>query len=165
MDQPVVFLDIDGVLNSQDDVVHAHMSDVFNSTQIKTFKRGDWVTIPKLQLLYKLLEDIDASVVMVSSWFWGNPQTQKHIDENQDMIDFLGLTDRTILVSKNTGGGLGRGREVLNIVDTLGIKNWIVVDDAGDKMYEFDTHQIDGIMGLTLQDVEILKQRIKDGKH
>ena len=81
------------------------------------------------------------------------------------MIDFLGLTRRTLLVSKHTGGGLGRGREVLRIVDTLDLKDWIVIDDAGSYMYEFDTHMINGLVGLTDEDVEILKQRIKDGKH
>ena len=102
---------------------------------------------------------------MVSSWFWGDPKIERHVLENLGMIDFLGLTSRTFLVSKHTGGGLGRGREVLRIVDTLDLKDWIVIDDAGSYMYEFDTHMINGLVGLTDEDVEILKQRIKDGKH
>lgn len=39
------------------------------------------------------------------------------------------------------------------------------IDGAGSYMYEFDTRMINGLVGLTDEDVEILKQRIKDGKH
>lgn len=165
MQKPVVFLDIDGVLNSADDSHHAHISDLFNLICIKGYKPGDWVTYSKLQLLQEFLAEIDARVIMVSSWFWGDPQTPEHIQENLDMIDFLGLTDRVLAVSRHTGGGLGRGEEVLRIVESLGLKDWVVIDDAGSMMYEFDTHQIDGKVGLTREDTEILKERIKNGQH
>lgn len=162
MDNPVVFLDIDGVLNSGVEhtlMMHGHIS------TLKFFSRGDYVCKFKLKRLHKFLNEIDAKVVMVSSWFWGDPETKNQVLENLEMIEFLGLTDRTFLVSKYTGGGLGRGREVLRIVNMLDLKDWVVIDDAGSHMYDFDTHVINGRVGLTDKDVEILKQRIKDGKH
>lgn len=162
MDRPIVFLDIDGVLNSSEDYNLLNTGQV---SSLKFFKRVDFICKYKLKRLQKFLDEIDARVVMVSSWFWGDPKIEKHVLENLDMIDFLGLTSRTFLVSKHTSGGLGRGREVQRIVETLDLKNWIVIDDAGDKMYPFDTHQINGAIGLTDEDVLILKQRIKDGKH
>lgn len=162
MNRPVVFLDIDGVLNSRADL---DLMRIGHISYLKFFKGGDFICKYKLKRLQKFLDEIDARVVMVSSWFWGDPKIERHVLENLGMIDFLGLTSRTLLVSKHTGGGLGRGREVLRIVDTLDLKDWIVIDDAGSYMYEFDTHMINGLVGLTDEDVEILKQRIKDGKH
>lgn len=162
MDNPIVFLDIDGVLNSGVEytlMIHGHTS------TLKFFSHGDYVCKFKLKRLHKFLDEIDAKVIMVSSWFWGNPQTQAHLNENLEMIEFLGLTNRILTVSRYTGGGLGRGNEVLEIVNTLGINSWVVIDDAGSNMYSFDTHVINGHVGLSDNDVEILKQRIKDGKH
>lgn len=162
MNRPVVFLDIDGVLNSSIDF---NLIKIGDTSSLMFFKGGDFICKNKLKRLQKFLDEIDARVVMVSSWFWGDPKIAKHALENLDMIEFLGLTNRTFLISKHTGGGLGRGQEVKNIVNILDLKDWIVIDDAGSHMYDFDTHIINGLVGLTDEDIDILKERLKNGQH
>lgn len=164
-ERPVIFLDIDGVLNSADDHEHAYLSDLFNRLETIRFSKGDWITKSKLERLHEFLSVIDAQVVMVSSWFCGSPETPKQEQKNAEICDFLGLTDRTLAISGYTGGSLERGREVLKIVESLGLMDWVVLDDAGSKMYEFDTHQIDGRIGLTDTDILILIERLRNGQH
>lgn len=162
MNNPVVFLDIDGVLNSAED---HEMRKLNHLSNINFYSAGDFVNKIKLKRLHQFLDDIDARVVFVSSWFWGSPNTEEHIRENMYMIRFLGLEHRALGVLKYTGGGLARGKEVLKMVEALELTDWIVVDDAGSHMYDFDTHEIYGKMGLLDTDIEILKERLKNGKH
>lgn len=162
MNSPVVFLDIDGVLNSAEDYEMLHINHLSN---LKFYSKGDFVSKIKLKRLQKFLNDIDAKVVFVSSWFWGSPNTEERIRENKDMIRFLGLESRALGVLKYTGGGLGRGKEVLKMVETLELVNWIVVDDAGSNMYDFEIHKIYGKIGITDTDIKTLKERLKNGKH
>lgn len=163
MNNPVVFLDIDGVLNCYEDVIK-------DAPNVKIYwEKGmrDVVNTIKLQLLIDFLKDIDGKVIGVSSWFRpARPDiTPEEISQNWNMIRFLGLEDYMLGISAHTGGGLGRGKEVLRIVEQYKYKDWVVIDDAGNTMYSFDTHQINGRTGLTKEDLEILKQRLKEGKH
>lgn len=66
MDRPVVFLDIDGVLNSRADL---NLMSIGHISSLKFFKGGDFICKYKLKRLQKFLDEIDARVVMVSSWF------------------------------------------------------------------------------------------------
>lgn len=154
---PLVFLDIDGVLNTQ-------YTRGLPEDRTIWYSRGDGVEISKLNRLKRFVEDIDARIIMVSSWFWSDP-TPEQRKENLAMIEFLGLRDWTIGVSHHTGGGLGRGKAILSIVDNLDVTNWVVVDDAGDNMYDYDVHVIDGKVGLTDEDVRSLKFRLDVGMH
>lgn len=164
-ERPVIFLDIDGVLNSEEDRQHSYISDLFNMLETTRFSMGDWITNSKLERLHEFLSVIDAQVIMVSSWFCGNPTTFEQKQKNAAICDFLGLTNRTLAISRYTGGGLHRGSEVLKIVESLGLVDWVVIDDAGSNMYEFDTHQIDGRVGLTDTDILILIERLRNGQH
>lgn len=159
LNNPIVFLDIDGVLNCAEDYEQQHLNSLI------FYNCNNFVNKAKLKNLYEFLDEIDAKIIFVSSWFWSNPDTEERIHENTEIIIFLGLQSRTLDILKYTGGGLSRGREVLRIVEELDLISWIVLDDAGSNMYDFDTHQICSKVGLLDSDIEIFKERLKNGKH
>lgn len=147
----VIFLDIDGVLNSavgwnkldQDDYSGIRF------LQEDRYGQGSWVEDRLVRNLQLLIKSVDARVVGVSSWF-----TKRHdIEEVSKFleIDIIDMTDYT-------GGGLERGRSIDRYVKSHNISHWVILDDSHKEHY--DTYQmnnlvfVDGRLGLTKVDVE-----------
>lgn len=161
--KPVLFLDIDGVLNS------GRRAEAYKDSETDDLlffedPRGflHWVEKAKLEMFLAFVERVDAHIVGVSSWFepTNSNTTEKDVLTNKAIAKFLGLGDRFIGTTRTTGGGLYRGHAVLNYVVKNYVRAWAVVDDAGDHMYDYPTHIISGREGITEADIEVLENSI-----
>lgn len=137
----VVFLDIDGVLNTQE---------TLRSNRVKIIDPTRWVDCDMASSLLRWVRDNDVVVVGTSSWFIGSDQ------EDMDSVSqFLGLP----IVGKidHCGGGYGRGLSVLEFVEEHDLTHWAVLDDAGGHMFTYPTVIVNGRCGLTDFDLATLK--------
>ncbi|QQV93564.1 hypothetical protein SPThor_42 [Salmonella phage SP_Thor] len=108
---PIIFLDIDGVLNSS--ISHHHAPD-----SEKLFFGSDWVYKPLLQAFQNFLKPSPIMIVGVSSWF-----SVRNEMENVQIMTGLGLIDRFLGTTDFTGGGLSRGNSVLRFVEKHKLKH------------------------------------------
>ncbi len=161
--KPVLFLDIDGVLNS--------------GRRAETYKDGEtddllffedprgflhYVEKDKLELFQQFIERVDAEIVGVSSWFEATNDYTTEGDRatNLAIAEFLGLKDRFVGTTRTTGGGLARGHAVLNYVVKNNVRAWAVIDDAGHNRYDYPTYVINGREGITSNDIDIIENSI-----
>lgn len=164
----IIFLDIDGVLNTADSV---RCLDECPEMVIQSGKLpGDVLDLRNLLLLEALVGRIrlfrgNPMIIGVSSWF----TKQEHVKMFNDMVE-----PNLYMMAKAmfTGGGRGRGNHVLELVSGAKSAHYIIIDDAGDNMYDLDepkirNHllQVDGRVGLSALDcikaMEIVTNREK----
>ncbi|ADM79943.1 hypothetical protein phiAS5_ORF0100 [Aeromonas phage phiAS5] len=115
----VIYLDIDGVLNS-----YSELDTLINMDKrvIRLYGKVDWVYIPMLERLHRIICETNAKVVGISSWFrvGDDMRTQKIANfldiEIADVIDY-------------TGGGHLRVESVIRHIKENGITNFVVLDD------------------------------------
>jgi hypothetical protein len=157
---PIVFLDIDGVLNdAQYWLKYAANRDAF-ITRFGRTKPGDGVEIEKLERLKLILRETGARLVIISSWAIN---ATKNLSDIENTIDWpiYGAID-------HPGGGIGRSLSIKKWLYNNDFPAFVILDDAGEACYPLqDTylwdHMIhcDGKVGLTQQDAEqaIIKLR------
>lgn len=149
----VIYLDIDGVLNSS--IEYQILENVYSTggeipSNIIFYDRANYIETNKLSLIHRIVRKYDARVVIVSSWVC------KH-RESIEICEFLGVPYHSDALT--TCGGVYRGRGVKNHAMKHDIKDYIIIDDSA-VMYEDSTHliDIDGLVGITEDDL----QRIDD---
>lgn len=171
----VVFLDIDGVLNSGldgerlEDIVSSNLSDKDKCYEIQKefntfglFKynsetdcthlfptSGSYNLISKNKLkLFKHFAEVNKvdTVVVVSS-----------VAICRDILylaELLELPCTMIRKGIYCSGGHMRGQGVLRFVKENNVQNWCVIDDAGGNCYSFPTVNVNGRIGLTWRDIK-----------
>lgn len=141
MSDPVIYLDIDEVLNNYDDVL-----DIYDTKlrEYKEYSSGAFVEVEKLNRLLALIKITNAKVVIVSSWANGR-------NENS-IAEFLGITIHSNAFS--TGGGTVRGDNVTLHRQYYGIDNYVVIDDS-ERMYTNEPNliSVDSKVGLSWKNV------------
>ncbi|AFN69646.1 hypothetical protein Aes012_016 [Aeromonas phage Aes012] len=120
-EEVVVYLDIDGVLNTQDDHMEWRTDRNSHLYRVSPYNRGDFVSNHRLSLLREWLKKHDAKVVIISSWVVLR-------DTGKMICDFLELPYHS--EAYDTGGGKSRGTGVLRHVADHNIHRWVVLDDA-----------------------------------
>lgn len=155
-DRPVVFLDIDGVLNGG--FQHEHLETYYKDCRLieRPSFRGDYVLAEPARVLSELLARYRAQVVIVSSWFRqdvgaGDPQVE----------ELRALFDMDVLGSLSTTGCVQRGVSVADCIQSARLRDWAIVDDCG-HFYQDDRLPISRIVtpsgryGLQPQEMETL---------
>ena len=99
----VIFLDIDGVLNSKRsyDAVCEHYKnngDKYNVHGIMYYNHGDYVEIELLMRLERLIEETNSKVVLISSWSHGDKE------KDTEIMKFLGIDKYFLDTGYCTGG-------------------------------------------------------------
>lgn len=123
--RPVVFLDIDGVLNGG--WQHEYYSIINGDDILSRNGRGDWVCRSKARSLFGIFHIHKAQVIIVSSWCRSYQENDS--DEIKKLQTFFEYSD--ILGSLSTGGGIERAQSVVALLESNpDISNYMVIDDS-----------------------------------
>jgi hypothetical protein len=128
----VIFLDIDGVLNSKQD-------------------RFSWDIETDIHFirLKRIVEETKAQVVLSSSWRMGNSGRDiVHKRLQQFGMDFIDVTP--------IFSGQHRGREIADWLSRHEVESFVILDDEGD-MDELVDHLVKTDMNVGLQDNDVDK--------
>ena len=130
----VIFLDIDGVLNAEDDFGDNKPNPHFS------YHRG--ISDEKLNRLKQIVDKTSAKLVLVSSWKVGYEKYLKD-QENEigvylfNRLKSVGLEIYDTTIKYDTDKGNSRGVEIaLYLIDHKEITNYIVLDDDERIDYE-----------------------------
>ena len=154
----VIFLDIDGVLNSN----------FWNDSHQKEISDGTLIDIEKIRLLSKLVKNTNAKIILHSGWrFWFNSKLEPTRKESinlsrllqQEGIAIDGMTPdfSTEEIRKSKKFSLVKSSEILVwLSEHKEIDKWIVIDDLDLHNPEIEAHQIktDSSIGLTIENVQ-----------
>lgn len=154
----VIFLDIDGVLNSN----------FWNDSHQKEISDGKLIDIEKIRLLAKLVKNTNAKIILHSGWkFWFDSNLQPTRKESENLSRLLqqegliidGMTPdfSTEEIRKSKKFSLVKASEILVwLTKHKEIDNWLVIDDLDLHNPEIESHQIktDSSIGLTIEDIQ-----------
>ena len=153
----IIFLDIDGVLNSN----------FWNDCQQREISDGTLVDVEKVKLLSMLVKRTKATIILHSGWkYWFDQNLNPLRPEAENLIMLLkqeelllgGITPdhSTEEIRTNKKFSLVKASEILAwLAEHEDVDNWIVIDDLDLHCREIEMHQVktDPHIGLTLDDV------------
>lgn len=151
--RPVVFLDMDGVMNGG--WQHEYYRDELLSLKVyRPPRKGDWLCAHRLKLMQWVLRKHNAQVVLISCWV-SSMQTayDPEIRELNQLLEFPSL-----IGSLACGSSRVRGDAILACVRQTQLENWVVIDDCGHWYREIpgfpEAHLLDtnGRFGLSDRD-------------
>lgn len=154
----VIFLDIDGVLNSV----------FWNNTHEMEISNGTLIDDEKVRLLARLVRSTGAEIILHSGWrFWFDPEMKPLRKEAETLADMLraeGITlagktpdHSTEEIRRTKKFSLVKAGEIFSWLDEhRDVERWIVLDDLDLHSKEIAKHQIrtDPLVGLTGEDVK-----------
>ena len=164
----IIFLDIDGVLNSQE------LAEQLCNKGIKC--HGDdgvynFLDENIIDDLSKFCEKKEINIVITSSWrhFYFDDTikdfTKYKYKKLHPLIPYIiGQTPRLYKEKENGGSEqLCRGDEIQYYIDTFNIKNYVILDDDSDMLDKQKSHfiQIDTKKGLKKEDFEKINDILK----
>ena len=157
MKKKVLYLDIDGVLNNQEDFEHLISKDFIDPENYLLFDTGHFVCKRKLNLLKEFIDEHDLSVVVVSSW-------THRLKGHKNVCDFLNIP--CFGEEGSFSGGFVREKRIKQHIIDHKIKDYIVIDDAGDNGYTDMKNLItvDGSVGLTKEDISKARNHLSKNK-
>lgn len=154
----IIFLDIDGVLNSN----------FWNESHQMEISDGTLIDEEKIELLAELVNKTDAKIVLHSGWrMWFDTNMEPQRNEAEKLVCMLknvgliiydvtpDLTTEEIRKSKKFS--LVKADEILLWLEKhKEVDSWVVIDDLELNNEEVGLHQIktDASIGLTMEDVE-----------
>lgn len=162
----VVFLDIDGVLNSN----------FWNETHTKELSDGSLIDDEKIGLLAELIRRTDAQIILHSGWrFWFDDAGQPLRREAEKLVELLAGAELTIAgftpdltseeIRRTKKFSLVKADEILVWLRAHpDVNGWVVLDDLDLHHARIAQHQVktDPAVGLTPEDVakaeEILRK-------
>lgn len=154
----VIFLDIDGVLNS----------DLWNDSHQRELCGGILIDMDKVALLGELVKKTNAKVVLHSGWrFWFNNNLKPLRIESEKLVEMFQTEDIEIYdvtpddtteeIRAAKKFSLVKAKEILDWLNMhKEVENWIVIDDLDLRNERIFRQQIkpDRTIGLTRQDIE-----------
>lgn len=134
----VIFLDIDGVLNTNSD------REISND---------------KLKLLSELVSKTGADVVLSSSWRYGWNQPERNQPGTRIYNLKQQLKDNNIVIKDTIGLDLTKSIQIKNYLSTNVISNYVVIDD--EPIDSANLVQTNGDVGLTPSDCQRIALLLK----
>ena len=158
----VIFLDIDGVLNSN----------FWNDNHQREISEGILIDEEKVKILALLVKRTNAKIVLHSGWrIWFDSKLKPLRTEAARLLDIFakeglsidGLTPdlTTEEIRKTKKFSLVKAEEILLwLKNNTDVSRWVVLDDLVLHNIQIEKHQImpDQTIGLTLEDVEKAEQ-------
>lgn len=157
--QKIIFLDIDGVLNS----------DLWNENHQHEISEGILIDEDKVKLLNEIIIRTEACIVLHSGWrFWFNKNLQPLRKESRRLVEILKRNNISISdmtpdfsteeIKKTKTFSLVKAKEVRAwLREHPEVEKWIVIDDLCLHDDEIEKHQlkINQIFGLTQSNVDL----------
>ena len=154
----VLFLDIDGVLNSN----------FWNDSHQREISDGTLIDEEKVKILVPLIKRTNAKIILHSGWrIWFDAELKPLRTEAKRLIDIFakeglsidGLTPdlTTEEIRRSKKFSLVKAEEILLWLETNNdVSGWVVLDDLDLHNEQIEKHQVmpDQAIGLTLEDVE-----------
>ena len=153
----VIFLDVDGVLNSK----------FWDNDHQREISEGKYVDLAAVKLFGSLVERTDAKVILHSGWrFWFDDSMKPLRPEaaffanamEKEGIQIAGVTPdlTTEEIRKAKKFSLVKADEILKWLSENPSDNWVVIDDLELHNSEIAEHQVqtDAEVGLTESDVD-----------
>lgn len=161
----VIFLDIDGVLNSN----------FWNDTHQREISDGTLIDSEKIKLLGELVKRIGAGIVLHSGWkYWFDSNLKPLRVESMHLktlllqeglaIDSVTPDHATEEIKRNKKFSLIKAEEILAWLDGhKEIEQWVVIDDLDLHNAEVEKHQLktDPQTGLTIDDVHEIEKMLQ----
>lgn len=161
----VIFLDIDGVLNSN----------FWDADHQKEIRDGVLIDIDKIQLLGRLVRNTKAKIILHSGWrFWFDSDLKplrKESDYLQRQLQQEGLVIAGITpdhsteeIRKSKKFSFVKAGEILTwLREHKEVGQWIVIDDLDLHNSEIEIHQLrtDPDIGLTAEDVDKAEKMLR----
>ena len=162
----VIFLDIDGVLNSN----------FWNESHQREISDGTLVDEEKIKMLASLVKRTDAKIVLHSGWrFWFDDELKPLGTEAEKLVEMLAKEDlfidgvtpdlTTEEIRRTKKFSLVKADEILLWLKLHNdITGWVVLDDLDLHSVQIEQHQVktDPTIGLTFEDIE-KAEKILDG--
>ena len=153
----IVFLDIDGVLNSN----------FWNESHQSEISDGLLIDAEKVKLLSELIHSTNAKIILHSGWkYWFDSDLKplrREAENLRSLLEKEGLTVAGITPDHTTDEirrskkfSLIKADEILAwLAEHKDVEKWIVIDDLDLHNTEIELHQvkIDQSVGLTMEDV------------
>lgn len=163
-----LFLDIDGVLNS----------DFWNDSHRKEISDGTWIDEEKIKLLAGLVKETDSEIILHSGWrFWFDSELKPLCTQANKLVELLekenlyisGVTPdlTTEEIRKTKKFSLVKADEILLWINLHNrVTEWVVLDDLDLHNDQISQHQVktDQTIGLTPADVEQAVKILSDKK-
>ena len=158
----VLFLDIDGVLNS----------DSWNASHQSEIAQGILIDRAAVGLLARLVQETKAQIILHSGWrMWFDAQLRPLRREAEILVrlfaeaglSLAGITPdlTTEEIRQSRRFSLVKGEEIMAwLAGRSDVEAWVVLDDLELPGEQIRLHQVqtDPAVGLTLQDVKKAKQ-------
>lgn len=131
----IIFLDFDGVLNSEKDCFNGILDNLDCIHKLKDYLPMDeyityvdlaWLSYDKIKLIKKICDETGGKIVVVSTFI-----THCCYEQVKEHLISLGLP----IVGEITDSNF-RGTEIRNYIRDCDIKNYIVIDDEIFKDYD-----------------------------
>lgn len=161
----VIFLDIDGVLNSN----------FWNDQHQKEISDGTLIDHEKVALLGDLVQETEAHIVLHSGWkYWFDENMKPLREESKRLKEMLhqynmqidGMTPDLANeeIKRTKKFSLVKADEILLWLSEHPDHNWIVIDDLDLHSEIIEKHQIktDSSVGLTIADIENARLLLKE---
>ena len=162
----VVFLDIDGVLNSN----------FWNENHQREISDGTLIDESKIKLLCKLISGTKAKIILHSGWkYWFDSDLKplrKEAENLKILLEKEGLTiagvtpdHATEEIRKSRKFSLVKADEILAwLKQHKEVDRWVVLDDLDLLNAEIEKHQVktDQSIGLTAEDVERAEKMLQN---
>lgn len=135
----VIFLDIDGVLNSN----------FWNETHQREISDGTLIDEEKVKLLAPLVKRTSAKIILHSGWrFWFDSELKPLETEAESLVELFAKADEILLW--------------LKLHDD--VTGWVVLDDLDLHNCQVEQHQVktDQRIGLTVDDVKLAEKILMD---
>lgn len=147
----IIFLDIDGVLNSEKFSIwiHEHPEFCENGGHF-------WIDPEKVEMVINLCEETGAKIVISSSWrSWSLRATLEDFSTYRDLSKLnpyiVGVTPRFINFKF-----MSRGYEIQDYLNSHSVTNYCIIDDDTDMLEEQQENFVrtDCQVGLTVEDCQ-----------
>ena len=124
----IIFLDIDGVLNSLNYFINMHSKvlelyenkNYNNSNELKLKRVMMDIDINKVNILKDIINETNSNIVIISSW-----KTLRVFPYVKDKLIDMGIP----IIDVTTDDNCERGKGIKNYVEENNITNYIVIDD------------------------------------